>query len=150
MNNKYIKHESQDGQYYFTLIAGNGEVIATSEMYRTKAGRDKGIRSVKANAGRYETLERRVHKWAKDRGIHDKSTAIIQAKYALKEIKELIDALERGDEFEAVDGIGDSWICLVNTARLMRVNTLDCFEAALIEIEGRQGSMINGEFVRNK
>ncbi|MFJ6534409.1 YegP family protein [Microbacterium sp. NPDC091662] len=34
-------------QYYWTLEAENGEVIATSEMYQSKAGAQNGIAAVK-------------------------------------------------------------------------------------------------------
>ena len=40
----------KDGQFYFRLKAGNGQVIATSEAYTSPAMRDKGIRSVRLNA----------------------------------------------------------------------------------------------------
>ena len=39
-----------DGQYYFTLLADNNEIIATSEMYTTKQNCQNGIESVKNNA----------------------------------------------------------------------------------------------------
>lgn len=35
--------------YYFTLVASNGETIATSEMYASKQGAKKGIESVQKN-----------------------------------------------------------------------------------------------------
>ena len=38
------------GQYHFVLKAGNGETIATSERYTTKAAAKNGIESVKTNA----------------------------------------------------------------------------------------------------
>jgi uncharacterized protein len=40
---------SQDGSFYFSLAAKNGEIIGTSEMYSRKDGREKGIDSVKNN-----------------------------------------------------------------------------------------------------
>lgn len=47
---KFEKKESSNGKYYFTLKATNGQVIGTSEMYESAAGRDNGIASVKTNA----------------------------------------------------------------------------------------------------
>ncbi len=47
---RYERKISINNKYYFTLKSGNGEIIGTSEMYETKAGRDNGIESVKANA----------------------------------------------------------------------------------------------------
>jgi uncharacterized protein YegP (UPF0339 family) len=41
---------AKDGQTYFTLTAGNGEVIGKSEMYTTKAAAENGIASVQKNA----------------------------------------------------------------------------------------------------
>ncbi len=47
---KFKIHKSRNDQYYFNLHAGNGEKIATSEMYVTKQGCKNGIESVKTNA----------------------------------------------------------------------------------------------------
>ena len=41
---------ASNGQFYFTLVAGNGEVIGKSEMYKSEQGRENGIESVKTNA----------------------------------------------------------------------------------------------------
>ncbi|KQV74951.1 hypothetical protein ASC61_08035 [Aeromicrobium sp. Root344] len=41
---------AKSGQFHFNLKAGNGQVIATSEMYESKASALNGIESVKANA----------------------------------------------------------------------------------------------------
>jgi len=38
------------GEYRFRLKAGNGEIIAVSEGYRSKAGAMNGIESVRSNA----------------------------------------------------------------------------------------------------
>lgn len=47
---KWYLKRSQDGQYYFTLSAPNGETILTSEMYDSKQGAKNGIKSIQANA----------------------------------------------------------------------------------------------------
>lgn len=47
MNYFTIKRAANGVQFYWTLTAPNNEVIATSEMYWTKAGAEAGIRSVK-------------------------------------------------------------------------------------------------------
>ena len=46
---RYERKESSNGKPYFTLKAGNGEVIGRSEMYESEAARDNGIESVKSN-----------------------------------------------------------------------------------------------------
>ena len=50
-NPKYQIKNSSDGQFYFVLKAGNGEVILTSEMYTAKQSCENGIESVKNNGG---------------------------------------------------------------------------------------------------
>ncbi|WP_314018569.1 YegP family protein [Stutzerimonas degradans] len=44
----YKKLTSVNGQYYFTLHAGNGQVIGKGETYTTAQARDGGIAAVKA------------------------------------------------------------------------------------------------------
>ncbi len=49
-DNRYQRKTSANDQFYFVLVAANGEIIGTSEMYTTKQGRDKGIEAVKNTA----------------------------------------------------------------------------------------------------
>lgn len=46
---RYAKAESSNGKFYFTLKAGNNQVIGKSQMYASAASRDAGIESVKKN-----------------------------------------------------------------------------------------------------
>lgn len=50
----FIVKTAKDGQTYFTLTAGNGEVIGKSEMYKQKSSAMNGIESVKKNAPKAE------------------------------------------------------------------------------------------------
>lgn len=50
IDERYDRKEAVNGQFYFNLKAGNGEIIGTSEMYTTIASRENGIASVKTNA----------------------------------------------------------------------------------------------------
>ncbi len=47
---KFALTTGKDGQYYFNLKAGNGEIILSSEGYTTTAARDNGIESVRKNS----------------------------------------------------------------------------------------------------
>lgn len=49
-DSKYDRKVSTNGKPYFNLKAGNGQIIGTSELYESEAGRDNGIESVKSNA----------------------------------------------------------------------------------------------------
>jgi uncharacterized protein len=50
MAGKFVLKRSSNGKFYFNLLAGNNEIIATSEMYESKAAAHKGIESVRHNA----------------------------------------------------------------------------------------------------
>lgn len=48
----YVIHKTKketDQPFYFVLHAANGQPIATSEMYASKDGAEKGIKSVQTN-----------------------------------------------------------------------------------------------------
>ena len=47
---RYQRKTAKDGQFYFNLVAANGEVIGTSEMYKSEQSRDGGIGAVKGAA----------------------------------------------------------------------------------------------------
>jgi len=49
-DSKYDRKKSTNGKHYFNLKATNGQIIGTSEMYESEAGRENGIASVKSNA----------------------------------------------------------------------------------------------------
>jgi uncharacterized protein len=50
MAGKFVLTKGKSGQYHFNLKAGNGEIIATSESYKSKAAALNGIESVRKNA----------------------------------------------------------------------------------------------------
>jgi len=50
MAGKFVLKRGSTGKYHFNLVAGNGQVIATSEAYERKEGALNGIESVKTNA----------------------------------------------------------------------------------------------------
>ena len=47
---KFVLKKGSTGKYRFNLVATNGQIIATSEAYESKASAPKGIESVKRNA----------------------------------------------------------------------------------------------------
>ena len=50
MAGKFVLKRGSTGKYHFNLVAGNGQVIATSEAYERKESALNGIESVKTNA----------------------------------------------------------------------------------------------------
>lgn len=59
-NPKFQIFTGRDGQFYFRLRGGGGEIILASEGYTSKAGCQNGIRSVKENAPLDERYRRRT------------------------------------------------------------------------------------------
>lgn len=57
MGTFHIKKASNGWQYYWTLEAANGEVIATSEMYNSKAAAQGGAQAVKNVAATAPVLD---------------------------------------------------------------------------------------------
>ncbi|HWF79160.1 MAG TPA: YegP family protein [Streptosporangiaceae bacterium] len=47
---KFVLKKGSSGKFHFNLQAANGQVIATSETYESKAAAINGIESVKKNA----------------------------------------------------------------------------------------------------
>lgn len=57
MASKFHLKTAKDGQLHFNLLAGNGEIILTSELYKAKASALNGIESVRKNALREGAFE---------------------------------------------------------------------------------------------
>jgi len=50
MSGKFVLMKGTKGGFHFNLLAGNGQVIASSEHYESKAAALNGIKSVQTNA----------------------------------------------------------------------------------------------------
>jgi len=57
VDDHFERKEAKNGQHYFVLKAGNGEIIGKSEMYTTKAAMENGIESVKTNSPLATTVD---------------------------------------------------------------------------------------------
>jgi uncharacterized protein YegP (UPF0339 family) len=47
---KFVLKKGGNGQFHFNLVAGNGQVVATSESYTRKVSALQTIESIKDNA----------------------------------------------------------------------------------------------------
>ncbi len=56
-DSNYERKSSSNDKHFFNLKASNGQVIGTSQMYETEAGRENGIASVKKNAPDASTVD---------------------------------------------------------------------------------------------
>ena len=62
MPGKFEIKRAKDNEFYFNLLAPNGEIILTSEMYRSKTGAKNGVAAVQANAADPSRYDRRSNK----------------------------------------------------------------------------------------
>ena len=56
---KFQIKTDKSGQFRFNLHAGNGQIILSSEAYKTKSACENGIESVKKNSAHDERFERK-------------------------------------------------------------------------------------------
>jgi uncharacterized protein YegP (UPF0339 family) len=57
---RYELKPTKNGEVMFNLLAGNNEIILTSQMYKEKSGATNGIESVQKNSQMDEQFERKT------------------------------------------------------------------------------------------
>ena len=62
MAGKFVVFKGKDGQDYFKLKAGNGEVILSSEGYKSRSSCANGVESVRKNSQDENRFDFRVDK----------------------------------------------------------------------------------------
>ena len=90
-----------------------------------------------------------IRSWADARGIYENGDSKTQLIKLQEEVGELAKAILENDQTEIVDAIGDCTVVLTNLAKLSGYKIEDCIESAYSEISERQGSMVNGTFVKD-
>jgi uncharacterized protein YegP (UPF0339 family) len=60
MAGKFELKVAKNGKYHFNLLAGNGQIILSSEMYESRSAAENGIASVQKNAGDDARYDRRT------------------------------------------------------------------------------------------
>jgi uncharacterized protein YegP (UPF0339 family) len=59
---KFVITKRKNGEFQFNLLAGNGQVVLSSEGYASKPSCMNGVRSVMKNAGDIKRFEEKVAK----------------------------------------------------------------------------------------
>ncbi|HNQ28294.1 MAG TPA: YegP family protein [Aquaticitalea sp.] len=54
---RFERNTAKNGSPYFNLVATNGQIVGTSEMYSSTAAMENGIASVKTNAPDADVVE---------------------------------------------------------------------------------------------
>jgi len=106
-----------------------------------------------AQIGGFGALVALVRQWGADRNITGPSAkATVQTQFAklLEEVDEICEGIEKNDQHEIIDGIGDSTVVLILLAELAGVKFETCLRAAYDEIKSRTGRIVDGQFVKDK
>lgn len=162
MDNKGMKIETGFGVYYL-----NDELIdwiiknANTSMYNPARSYvyNKAMDEYAKLLGNYYNQPKEVvvenpnvydliRQWADERGIYRNGDAKTQFIKLQEETGELARAILKNNREELIDAIGDAVVVLTNLAALEGLKIEDCVVAAYDVIKSRQGSMINGTFVK--
>lgn len=85
MASKFVVKKGPTGKFRFLLVARNGQIIATSEAYNSKASCLNGVRAVKETAGDAEVEDQTTRAWA-DEQARTKAATKTAAQAAKKTI----------------------------------------------------------------
>ena len=92
----------------------------------------------------------RIRQWADERGIYKNGDTKTQFIKLQEETGELARSILKNNRDELIDAIGDIVVVLTNLAALEGMRIEDCVTSAYEVIKSRQGSMINGTFVKER
>ena len=120
----------------------------------------------------YEELSELVIQWGVDKGIFDASSPLRQLDKTQEELDETKDALEKLNNLdyqhtlmkelgipseteeevlaEVKDGIGDMLVTIILLAEMVKMDSVDCLQAAYDVIKKRTGKMVDGQFVKDQ
>jgi uncharacterized protein YegP (UPF0339 family) len=85
MAGKFVIKKRRSGQFRFSLVGRNGQIVATSETYTTKASCMNGIKAVRSLAAEADIEDQTTKSWA-DEQAKAKAATKTAAKAAKKAI----------------------------------------------------------------
>lgn len=95
-------------------------------------------------------LNEKIAQWFAERGITANGKMMGQAIKTLEETTELIDAINKNDEAEIKDAIGDIYVTILGVCQVAGYDIDKCIEGAYNEIKDRTGYLTpEGIFVKD-
>jgi len=95
-------------------------------------------------------LDNGIDIWFYERGITTNGTALGQAIKTLEETTELLEGINKGDDREIRDAIGDVYVTLRGVCNVLDIEFLECVDQAYNEIKDRRGTLgCDGIFRKN-
>lgn len=107
------------------------------------------VKCAECVCGTFREMCNKVEAWGQTRGILYSSTPEKQMLKAMEELGETARAILKNDKDGQIDGLGDTVVTLILTARLLGVSLADCLDSAYGVIMNRTGKMSNGVFVKD-
>lgn len=90
-----------------------------------------------------------IRDWAWDKGIIQQDDLKMQFLKLLEEVGELSEAIQKGNQADFKDAIGDCVVVLTNLAAIEGEHIEYCINSAYSVIAKRTGKMVNGCFVKD-
>ena len=80
MPGKFVVKKGTTGKFRFSLLSTNGQIVATSEAYNTKASAMGGIRSVRSLSADADIEDQTTKEWAAGEDARKAAAAAKKAK----------------------------------------------------------------------
>ena len=94
MPGKFVIKKGTTGKFRFSLVSTNGQVVATSEAYNSKASAMNGIKSVQKMAAGAQIEDQTTKEWAAGEAARKAATAAKKArKAAAKKVRSAKEAV---------------------------------------------------------
>ena len=93
---------------------------------------------------------KKIREWAIEREIFSVATPDKQFLKLLEEVGELSQGIQKKNEEEIKDAIGDCIVVLTILSSMYNINVENCIDSAYNVISKRTGKMVNGVFVKDK
>lgn len=90
MPGKFVVKKGPTGKFRFNLVSTNGQIVATSEAYNSKAGAMGGIRSVRSLAGDAAVEDQTTKDWAAAEEARRATTPKRAVKRATKKVAKAV------------------------------------------------------------
>lgn len=96
----------------------------------------------------FEKLHEFIIQWAEDRKIISPKNVSKQFMKVTEELGELAEGINKDNQEQTKDSLGDILVTLIILSRDLNVDLLDCLRGAYGVIKDRTGKTINGVFVK--
>ena len=104
----------------------------------------------KAQAMTFEELHEAIIQWGYERSIVSPKNTPKQFMKVTEELGELAEGINKNNQGQIKDSLGDILVTLIILSKDLDVNLLDCLRGAYDVIKDRTGKTVNGVFVKEE